>query len=79
MAQAGEIALDGRLPVATMGGLKGRGHPVGATGVYQIVEATLQLRAEAGANQVEGARRALTHSAGGHGSVAVAHLLEAED
>ncbi len=78
-AADGAFAAGGELPISTMGGLKARGHPVGASGAYQIVEAAIQLRGEAGANQVAGARRALTHSAGGHGSVAVAHLLEAED
>jgi acetyl-CoA C-acetyltransferase len=67
----------GCTPVSTFGGLKARGHPVGASGTYQIVEAALQLRGEAGANQVAGARRAMTQSIGGHGSIAVTHLLEA--
>jgi len=67
----------GCVPVSTFGGLKARGHPVGASGAYQIVEATAQLRGEAGPNQVPGARVALTQSIGGHGSIAVAHILEA--
>jgi len=50
---------------------------VGASGTYQIVEAALQLRGEAGPNQVTPARRAMTQSIGGHGSIAVAHILEA--
>ncbi len=79
LAADGAFAAGGKLPLSTFGGLKARGHPVGASGAYQIVEAALQLRGEAGANQVAGARRALTHSAGGHGSVAVCHLLEGED
>ncbi len=66
----------GCIPLSTYGGLKARGHPVGASGTYQIVEAALQLRGEAGPNQVPGARRALTQSIGGHGSVAVTHILE---
>ncbi|MCB1056763.1 MAG: thiolase domain-containing protein [Acidobacteria bacterium] len=70
------IGLAGDLPMSTFGGLKGRGHPVGASGTYQVAEATLQLRGEAGPNQVAGARRALAQSVGGHGSVAVTHLLE---
>ena len=53
--QDGEIAIGGRLPISTMGGLKARGHPVGATGVYQIVEVVQQLTGQAGANQVQGA------------------------
>lgn len=76
-AAEGYFARGGPLPISTFGGLKARGHPVGASGTYQIVEATLQLRGEAGANQVTPARRALTQSIGGHGSIAVAHILEA--
>jgi len=77
LAANGGVALDGIIPISTFGGLKARGHPVGASGAYQIVEACLQLRGEAGKNQVKGARKALTQSIGGHGSVAVTHVLEA--
>jgi len=73
----GYFAQGGPLPISTFGGLKARGHPVGASGTYQIVEAALQLRGEAGPNQVTPARRAMTQSIGGHGSIAVAHILEA--
>jgi acetyl-CoA C-acetyltransferase len=76
-AAHGCFGTGGCVPVSTFGGLKARGHPVGASGAYQIVEATTQLRGEAGANQVPGARVALTQSIGGHGSIAVAHILEA--
>lgn len=76
-AAEGYFSRTGPLPISTFGGLKARGHPVGASGAYQIVEAVLQLRGEAGANQVRPARRALTQSIGGHGSIAVAHVLEA--
>ncbi|HEY3568389.1 MAG TPA: thiolase domain-containing protein [Thermoanaerobaculia bacterium] len=76
-AAHGCFARGGCIPLSTFGGLKARGHPVGASGAYQIVEATLQLRREAGPNQVPGARVALTQSIGGHGSVAVTHVLEA--
>ena len=55
MALDGEIAADGKLPLSTMGGLKARGHPVGATGMYQIVETVQQLRGEAGQAQIDGA------------------------
>ena len=72
-----EIALDGRIPISTFGGLKARGHPVGATGMYQLVEATLQLRGQAGSNQVPGARRALVQNMGGTGSTVGVHILEA--
>lgn len=77
LAAEGCVAPGGCIPISTFGGLKARGHPVGASGAYQIVEAALQLRGEAGANQLKGARRALTQSVGGHGSVAVTHVLEA--
>jgi acetyl-CoA C-acetyltransferase len=76
-AAHGCFARGGCIPLSTFGGLKARGHPVGASGVYQIVEATAQLRREAGPNQVPGARVALTQSIGGHGSIAVTHVLEA--
>jgi acetyl-CoA C-acetyltransferase len=74
----GAILPTGRIPIATMGGLKARGHPVGASGVYQIVEATLQLRGQAGKNQLERARNALAQSIGGSGSTIVTHILKAE-
>ena len=76
MAQDGELNLHGKLPVATLGGLKGRGNPIGATGVYQVIEAVLQLRGQAGKNQIKDARRALVQSLGGPASTAVAHVLE---
>lgn len=74
---ASNISLKGKLPLSTFGGLKSRGNPVGATGVYQAVEACLQLQGEAGANQVEGARIALIQNLGGLGSTAVTHVLRA--
>jgi acetyl-CoA C-acetyltransferase len=58
-----------------MGGLKARGHPVGASGVYQIVECMEQLRGEAGANQVPDARVAMAQSLGGVAATAVTHIL----
>jgi len=67
LAKEGQIAIDGDYPIQTMGGLKARGHPVGATGVYQTVEAALQLRGEA-PNQVPDAEVALTQNIGGTGS-----------
>ena len=73
----GEIGIGGKLPICTMGGLKARGHPVGATGVYQMVEAVQQLRGEAGANQVANARLAMTQNIGGSGATVITHLLEA--
>ena len=77
LAQDGEIGIGGRLPISTMGGLKSRGHPVGATGVYQIVEAVTQLRGQAGANQVKDARLAMTQNIGGSGATIVTHILGA--
>ncbi len=76
-ALAGEGAFDlhGRTPICTMGGLKARGHPIGASGVYQVVEVTQQLRGEAGANQIE-AHLGMTQSLGGTGATAITHILE---
>jgi acetyl-CoA C-acetyltransferase len=76
LGQDGGILPNGRIPICTMGGLKARGHPVGATGLYQLVEATLQLRGEAGAAQIDGARIAMTQNIGGSGATIVAHILE---
>ena len=76
MGQDGRLSLDGDLPILTMGGLKGRGDPGGATGVYQAVEATLQLQGRAGDNQIPHARRALVQCLGGPASTAVTHVLE---
>jgi len=65
LLESGRTRLGGRLPVNTSGGLLSKGHPIGATGIAQLCEATWQLRGEAGARQVEGARVALTHNGGG--------------
>jgi acetyl-CoA C-acetyltransferase len=70
------ISLHGSLPIATFGGLKARGNPGGATGVYQAVEAALQLRGQAGQNQAPEARRALIQCLGGPGASAATHVLE---
>lgn len=78
LANDGSIGLKGRIPVATMGGLKARGHPVGATGLYQLVELALQLRGEAGTAQVEDARWGLAQNIGGSGSNIVTHILHQE-
>ncbi|MDH5506916.1 MAG: thiolase domain-containing protein [Anaerolineae bacterium] len=75
-AMDGDIGLQGKLPVSTFGGLKARGNPGGATGVYQAVEAALQLRGQAGQNQVQGAASALIQSLGGPASTAVSHILQ---
>ena len=72
----GTIALDGKLPICTMGGLKARGHPVGATGMYQIVETITQLRGLAGKNQVKDAAIGMAQNIGGSGSNVVTHIFE---
>jgi len=76
LAQSNFLELDGSMPICTMGGLKARGNPGGATGVYQVVEAALQLRGEAGDNQIKDARRALIQCLGGPASTAATHVLE---
>ncbi len=73
--EEGETAIGGRIPVNTSGGLKAKGHPVGATGVAQVVEIALQLRGEAGKRQVD-ADIGLAHNVGGSGGTAVVHILE---
>ena len=73
------VSLQGSLPISTLGGLKARGNPGGATGVYQAVEAVLQLRGQAGDNQVIDARRALIQCLSGPASAAATHVLEAID
>lgn len=77
LAADGAFEPSGALPICTFGGLKGRGHPVGASGVYQVVEACMQLRGCAGKNQIPGTKRVMTQSIGGHGAVAITHILEA--
>ena len=78
LAADGEIALKGKIPCATMGGMKARGFAGGAAGVYQAVEAAIQLRGQAGANQVPNATTALIQSLGGPASTAVSHILRVE-
>lgn len=76
LARDGEIRLGGKIPITTRGGLKARGHPVGATGLYQIVEAVQQLRGQAEANQVANARLGMTQNIGGSGATIITHILE---
>ncbi len=76
-AMNGMTALDGEFPINPSGGLKSKGHPVGATGVAQIVEAVNQLRGEAGKRQVKNAGTALTQNMGGSGASSITHILEA--
>ena len=75
-ASSGRTALGGEVPVNPSGGLKAKGHPVGATGVAQAVEITTQLRGVAGKRQVAGARVGLTQNMGGTGASTVVHILE---
>jgi acetyl-CoA C-acetyltransferase len=73
-----EISPQGRLPICTRGGLKARGHPVGATGMYQIVEVVQQLRGECNGTQVEGAKIGMAQNIGGSGATIITHILKAE-
>jgi acetyl-CoA C-acetyltransferase len=74
----GLTALDGEFPINTSGGLKSKGHPVGATGVVQIAEAVTQLRGQADKRQIPNARAGLTQNMGGSGGSCVVHVLEAK-
>lgn len=73
-----EIGPTGRVPVCTRGGLKARGHPVGATGMYQVVEVVQQLRGECNGTQVDGATIGMTQNIGGSGATILTHILKAE-
>lgn len=75
ITEDGETKIGGRIPVNTSGGLKAKGHPVGATGIAQAVEAVLQLRGDAGKRQVKDARVGLTHNVGGSGATSVVNIL----
>ncbi len=79
LAANNEIGLKGKIPCATLGGMKARGFAGGAAGVYQIVEAAIQLRGQAGANQIMGAKFALAQSLGGPASTAISHIIQALD
>ncbi len=74
----GEIGPTGRIPITTRGGLKARGHPVGATGVYQVVEVVQQLRGECGPTQVPDARVGMAQNIGGSGATIITHILKRE-
>jgi len=76
LAEDGGIRLTGKIPCATMGGMKARGFAGGAAGVYQAVDAATQLRGQAEANQIAGANTALIQSLGGPASTAVSHILQ---
>ncbi|NIM20134.1 MAG: thiolase domain-containing protein [Candidatus Latescibacteria bacterium] len=75
-AEAGETRLGGEIPINPSGGLKAKGHPVGATGIAQVHELVTQLRQDAGKRQVKNARRALSQNMGGTGGSALVHILE---
>ncbi len=75
----GDTGLNGKVSVNTSGGLKGCGHPVGATGIKQAVEIVWQLRGEAEGRQVSNAKIGLTHNVGGSGSTAIVNILERGD
>ncbi|MFM8877436.1 MAG: thiolase C-terminal domain-containing protein [Anaerolineae bacterium] len=79
LAADGSIGLKGKIPCATMGGMKARGFPGGAAGVYQAVEAAMQLRGQAGANQIADARFGLIQSLGGPASTSISHILQRLD
>jgi acetyl-CoA C-acetyltransferase len=75
LAREGEISLDGKIPITTMGGCKARGNPVGACGVYQAVEAALQLRNQAEKNQIE-CDVGMIQCMGGTAATAITHIME---
>ena len=76
--EEGLTSLEGKIPVNASGGLKSKGHPVGATGVAQIVEICKQLRGEVGDRQVKNARIGMTQNMGGSGGSTVVHIFERE-
>lgn len=76
LLKEGQLEKDGDLPTNTMGGLKARGHPVGATGIYQIYDIAVQLRGEAGKNQVDGAEVGLAQNVGGVGGTVSVNILK---
>jgi acetyl-CoA C-acetyltransferase len=78
LALDGHLTPHGRIPVMTRGGLKARGHPVGATGVYQVVEVVQQLRGECGRTQVPEARIGMAQNIGGSGATIITHILKRE-
>jgi len=79
LALDGEILPHGRLPICTRGGLKARGHPVGATGVYQLVEVVQQLRGKCAETQVENPRIGMAQNIGGSGATVLTHILKLTD
>jgi acetyl-CoA C-acetyltransferase len=76
LGQEGAILPNGRIPISTMGGLKARGHPVGATGLYQIAEVAATARRTAGAAQIDGLKTGMAQNIGGSGATIVTHILQ---
>ena len=74
--RSGDISRGGRIPINTSGGLKAKGHPIGATGICQVVEVVTQLRGEAGERQIQGADVGLTHNIGGTAATCVVSILK---
>ena len=73
--EEGQTEIDGDFPINSSGGLKARGHPLGATGIAQAAEIIWQLRGEAGKRQVDGAEIGMTHNIGGTGGTAAVHIF----
>ncbi|MEZ0346013.1 MAG: thiolase domain-containing protein [Infirmifilum sp.] len=76
LLKEGQLEKDGKIPTNTMGGLKARGHPVGATGVYQVYDLVVQLRGEAGANQVPDPQVGVAQNVGGVGGTVVVNVVK---
>jgi acetyl-CoA C-acetyltransferase len=76
LALDNEISITGSVPICTRGGLKARGHPVGATGIYQLVEVCQQLRGECGKTQIDGANIGMAQNIGGSGATILTHILQ---
>jgi len=74
--EAGETAIGGRIPINPSGGLKSKGHPVGATGIAQIYEVVKQLRGESGERQIANAKVGMAQNMGGSGASTLVHILE---
>ncbi len=79
LALENQIGIGGKIPVCTRGGLKARGHPVGATGMYQLVEVVQQLRGECGKTQVHDAKIGMAQNIGGSGATILTHILKKEN
>ena len=75
LVSSSEVDKDGKIPVNTFGGLKARGNPLGATGIYQLAEIALQLRGDAGAHQIDGAEIGVAQNMGGMASICAVNVL----